>query len=875
VKARFTIAQFGTFDVENYGDLLFPLLTEMRLGGKIPDFALQPVSPVGGEPVWEDCRGSISSDAFTKERTRYRGFLIGGGNIIRATPSDLQSYRKDPFFSYSNLWADVATQNENNKLPICWNSPGVPSSFPEPLRPLLRAGLERVDYLCVRDEQSRLYLQEVAPDLDIAVAPDPAWDVDKLWTGEILDAAYAQAFLSRKMQVPDRSIVIHLNSRYLAGAEARELARYLDRLCRKLEATGILIGIGPCHGDDVLAKTVAKAMSTKPLLVDRPGSLKEVAACIARSIGYIGSSMHGFITASAFGVPAVVVAVSSTIKFPGMLSQIGLPDLLQPSWPDAIGRLKQLDSASHLQALQALRSTQQQKLDQHWSKIAGLFQASGEHEIKERDSEPPSSTPYRMTLLNATAAELFERAQFTRKRLRARETQAEYLKQTISEREDELKLLKRSLMTQAAALEAATYSSALRRAEGAFGFDALLSGIRAKPRTSVTPRITLTMYLHYRLLRGRKDAADLARLAGSGFFDADYYIQHNPDVAKAGLDPLIHYIDSGAAEGRNPSSLFDTEWYLQYNPDVAARGINPLLHYVLYGYGEGRKPKPPLSEDALTGELSRSGRAQHPPKTRPLPDSYVVYTAIAGGYDDLRPPEFDLPNCRFIVLSDQSLEVEGWEVRPLNYYHSDPTRAARFAKLHPHVYFPDVDNSIWIDANIGIRGDIRTFFARLMQDQFLGIFLHPLRDCIYVEAEECIKRRKDYDHVIRRHIQRYRADGFPDKMGLWETNVLVRRHNDPGCIALMAAWWRELETGSRRDQLSLPAVAHRMSTKMASPETMRASIRCSPWSNTGKRELHPGNRSIAQAPARTSTSTRFRSISVFVSTTASRRCETA
>ena len=32
-----------------------------------------------------------------------------------------------------------------------------------------------------------------------------------------------------------------------------------------------------------------------------------------------------------------------------------------------------------------------------------------------------------------------------------------------------------------------------------------------------------------------------------------------------------------------PHPLFDTDWYLQQNPDVAAAGMNPLLHYMQHG----------------------------------------------------------------------------------------------------------------------------------------------------------------------------------------------------------------------------------------------------------------------------------------------------
>ena len=37
---------------------------------------------------------------------------------------------------------------------------------------------------------------------------------------------------------------------------------------------------------------------------------------------------------------------------------------------------------------------------------------------------------------------------------------------------------------------------------------------------------------------------------------------------------------------------FDADWYLQYYPDVAKAGVNPYQHYLTHGQFEGRQPGP-------------------------------------------------------------------------------------------------------------------------------------------------------------------------------------------------------------------------------------------------------------------------------------------
>lgn len=79
-----------------------------------------------------------------------------------------------------------------------------------------------------------------------------------------------------------------------------------------------------------------------------------------------------------------------------------------------------------------------------------------------------------------------------------------------------------------------------------------------------------------------------AGLKPDAFFDTAYYLSHNPDVAAAHIDPLVHYEVHGWLEGRDPSAAFSTNKYLAAYGDVKAAGIDPLLHYIQNGLSEGR-----------------------------------------------------------------------------------------------------------------------------------------------------------------------------------------------------------------------------------------------------------------------------------------------
>lgn len=80
-------------------------------------------------------------------------------------------------------------------------------------------------------------------------------------------------------------------------------------------------------------------------------------------------------------------------------------------------------------------------------------------------------------------------------------------------------------------------------------------------------------------------------LIKSDLFDEEYYFsKYNPPISKG--YSLLHYLDIGYKEGKNPSELFDGNAYLQKYSDVKKADRNPLSHYLQYGINEGREYSP-------------------------------------------------------------------------------------------------------------------------------------------------------------------------------------------------------------------------------------------------------------------------------------------
>lgn len=190
----------------------------------------------------------------------------------------------------------------------------------------------------------------------------------------------------------------------------------------------------------------------------------------------------------------------------------------------------------------------------------------------------------------------------------------------------------------------------------------------------------------------------------------------------------------------------------------------------------------------------------------------VVYTVITGDYDSLRKIKKEEGFDYICFTNNKRIKSDCWEIRelPEDIENSDLSNVKKQRKLKilPHLYLKDYDLSVYIDGNIDIVGSVNDFIEKECQKEKGYIFIgrHPERDCVYDEAKEVIRIKKDNEDIVNPQVEGYKQQGFPEHFGLTQTCIVVRYHNNKSCIRLMNAWWAEIESKSHRDQLSLPYV---------------------------------------------------------------------
>ncbi len=341
----------GAFDRYNYGDLLFPLVIEEQLKTYHQDFEASyfgvvrsDLSALGGKPT-EDIQAFYRR---CNENMGYTSIIVAGGEAVAVTWNSLllalnTSFKRTHRFHHRiNKVVDlnhiakrllggktdlpfVFTKSDFKHVDqVIFNSLGgseldtsIFDRFPN-----LRDKLRHVDYFAVRDRatQDNLASQQIQTNL----YPDSAVLMSKFYPNELLVgrvSAETRAYVAEKkgkyvfFQIKNN----HAKSRY------ELIAKQLNRIAEHPDTHLCFCPIGKAinHDDHVALQRIAPLLQKAPAVFDEV-NIWDIMYLIANARVYIGTSLHGAITAMSYAVPYVGVAV---VKLDSYLKTWGIAGL--------------------------------------------------------------------------------------------------------------------------------------------------------------------------------------------------------------------------------------------------------------------------------------------------------------------------------------------------------------------------------------------------------------------------------------------------------------------------------------------------------------------------------------------------------------------
>lgn len=181
-----------------------------------------------------------------------------------------------------------------------------------------------------------------------------------------------------------------------------------------------------------------------------------------------------------------------------------------------------------------------------------------------------------------------------------------------------------------------------------------------------------------------------------------------------------------------------------------------------------------------------------------------VYTCITGDYDDLHEIEIKEKNVDYLCFTNnKNIKSKTWRIIYIEQDGLDNQRLSRKIKMLGHpIILENYDISVWMDASVIFKKSIKNFVSTFLKKNSFAAFKHTYRDCIYEEALECIRLKKDKKDNIIKHIAFLKNEKYPKNNGLYEMTVFIKKHNDKKVKETMKLWFDIICNYSKRDQLS-------------------------------------------------------------------------
>lgn len=353
---------YGTFDVDNFGDLLFPYILHKKLSeyGRIV-----PVSPEGTRTQFRNTLPASPVSLGGKPKL----ILIGGGNIVTRQFSQLAehpSWRHDTDIAALSLWLGPIFQALRLRVPLIWNVPGClpPFDFSGPLKDSLNRLIRESSTYPVRlRDQSSAELFSQLYDGPIEVFPDTVFSITDVYSKSQLEERVAQFKLLHGINGPH--MTCHIKQSYV-DTSYEQIASVLSQISLERSLTLILVPLGLCHGDLKALQHVSKHLTCPFKLLEQDFCLEDTLSLLGTASISITSSYHAAIVSACYGSPLVVVAPHTLTKFDDLQTSLGFLRLI--SWSHLKSDLQPSDPQLLIHRSSDLAAT----LSRHWTDIASV-----------------------------------------------------------------------------------------------------------------------------------------------------------------------------------------------------------------------------------------------------------------------------------------------------------------------------------------------------------------------------------------------------------------------------------------------------------------------------------------------------------------------
>lgn len=371
MEKEYHIAQFGTYDVESMGDTLFPKGLSFGLSKQCScTFDLFSMSAC--EESYNN-NGTIYAMSQFAQRHMHHPFdmvILGGGEFLNFNEINFN----DTVYPAGYLWEEPIRYARDNNIPVVINCVGVSDDLMVEEKKELHSYLKTVSYLSVRDPFSARRLQTAGIQNCVTVA-DNLWYMNQMYPKSEMDHLRQQLEqrLGRDFSSP------YILVQYGTTKDAKTLAQALRSMKAAAGCRILLMAVNYCHEDRLGIKLLQEQGNGEFEVLDDYLQPPEMIAVISGAKAFLGTSLHGNLTAASYGVPFIGIDMypSFVSKMDGIFSMLGCESYLVPreTGVEAAFHARMGDNGIEKQVAESIQKMQT-RLDAHFAEIAKLLRGT-------------------------------------------------------------------------------------------------------------------------------------------------------------------------------------------------------------------------------------------------------------------------------------------------------------------------------------------------------------------------------------------------------------------------------------------------------------------------------------------------------------------
>lgn len=339
------IAFTGVFDIDNYGDHLFPIIFADNLRRRHIEAELFLFSPFSGEqgfgqhqPIY-----ALRDLEYYHKQYHFDAIVVGGGEILHFFSFQQKNHQGDKVnYPIYETWLNPSLVGKKYGIPVIWNNPGCPFEFKGYQKYIAENLVKDVSYLSVRNQFSYDEIRKISGNVHLSV--DTAFDLPNVYPKSDL-----------KRPIGKKYVVFHCNH-YIGKDYYEEALEELLLLSKEYEV--VLLPLAYTNDDHEIAQRLYDDSNKKFVLIDKELSMKQIVSYFAYTDLYIGVSFHGAISAFSYGNPVIAYDFFHNKKTKDLYTLIDMNE----QYIDEIGRLHQV--------IEKTKSLGSEEIAQKYTRIA-------------------------------------------------------------------------------------------------------------------------------------------------------------------------------------------------------------------------------------------------------------------------------------------------------------------------------------------------------------------------------------------------------------------------------------------------------------------------------------------------------------------------